>query len=186
MNIGIDIDDTVTFTYETLLNLIAIKYGMNFEKLINKKPTYDMFDNLFPNYRLFVEDNFPTVAKLVPLKKNVVEILNKLKKQGHKIIFISARNTQEYKDPYKLSYEYLKSNNIPFDKLIVNVKDKAKECVLQQIDLFIDDDTNNCKAVKKVGIETWQFSNVFTVPSNGLKRVDSWDDVYNKVQEMYT
>lgn len=185
MNIGIDIDDTVTFTYETLLNLIALKYGMNFDKLISKKPTYETFDKLFPNYRNFVEENFPTVAKLVPLKNNVVEILNKLKKQGHKIIFISARNIEEYKDPYKISYEYLKANNVPFDKLIVNCKDKAKECILQNIDLFIDDNTGNCKAVKKVGIETWQFNNVFTSPNNDMKIVDSWEDVYKRVQEMY-
>lgn len=185
MNIGIDIDDTVTFTYETLLNLIALKYGMNFDKLISKKPTYDMFDSLFPNYRLFVHETFPVMAKMVPLKSDVVEILNKLHKQGHKIIFISARNKEEYKDPYKLSYEYLKANNVPFDKLIVDVKDKAKECVLQQIDLFIDDDFRNCKAVKNVGIETWQFSNVFTIPNNDLKVVKSWEDVYKKVQEMY-
>lgn len=186
MNIGIDIDDTVTFTYETLLNLIAVKYGMNFEKLISQRPTYDMFDRLFPNYCDFVRENFSTMAKLVPLKKDVVEILNKLKKQGHKIIFITARNTQEYKDPYTLSYEYLKANNVPFDKLIVNVKDKAKECVLQNIDLFIDDNTNNCKAVKDIGIETWQFKSAFNEVDSGLKKVESWEDVYNKVQEMYT
>ena len=31
MNIGIDIDDTITYTYETMLPIIAIKYKVDME-----------------------------------------------------------------------------------------------------------------------------------------------------------
>ena len=80
---------------------------------------------------------------------------------------------------------YLKMNNIPFDKLIVNVKDKAKECVMEGIDLFIDDNTKHCKAVLKSGIPTLQFANSFVSENSKVKRVNSWDEIYQKVQEMY-
>lgn len=185
MNIGIDIDDTVTCTYETLLNLIAVRYGMNFDKIFAKRPTYDKFDELFPNYRSFVKENFPIMARMIPLREHVVETLTKLQKQGHKIIFISARNRDEYKDPYKVSYDYLKANRVPFDKLIVEVKDKAKECVLQEIDLFIDDNFMSCAEVENVGIETLQFKTIYNAKDK-FKKVESWEDVYKKVQEMYT
>lgn len=185
MNIGIDIDDTITNTYETLLPIINLKYGMSFDKILKKNPSYDMLKNILPNYNSFVMDNYTAMAKVVPLKEGVIEVLSRLKSQGHKIIFITARNNIEYNDPYELSYDYLKINKIPFDKLIVNVKDKAKECILQDIDLFIDDSTKNCKAVKSKGIETLQFGTVFTPENKHLKRVNSWEEVYNKVQEMY-
>lgn len=185
MNIGIDIDDTITYTYETLLPMIALKYGMNISKLMKQRPSYKMLSNLLPNYEEFAEANYATMAKIVPLKDGVVDILNKLREQGHKIIFITARNYIEYKDPYNLSKEYLDLNNIPYDKLIVNADDKAKHCILEGIDLFIDDNTSHCKAVQRRGIDTLQFDTIFTEKIKGLERVNNWEEVYNKVQEMY-
>lgn len=185
MNIGIDIDDTITYTYETLLPIINMKYGKQFKKLLNQNPPYEMLQNVLPEFSSFVKDNYSTMAQIVPLRSGVVDVLNKLREQGHKIIFITARNNTEYGDPYGISYNYLKLNNIPFDKLIVNVNDKAKECILQDIDLFIDDNTKNCKAVKNKGIETLQFGTIFTTINKHLKRVNSWEEVYNIVQEMY-
>lgn len=185
MNIGIDIDDTITCTYETLLPMIAFNYGMNLNKLLEQKPTYRMLRSTLPNYDNFVVNHFSSMAKIVPLKSGVREVLKRLKDEGHKIIFITSRNSLEYNDPYKLSYNYLKLNNIPFDKLIVNAKDKAKECVLEGIDLFIDDNTKHCIAVQKNGIPTLQFSNSFVRENSKLNRVNSWDEVYQKVQEMY-
>lgn len=185
MNIGIDIDDTITYTYETLLPIIAMKYGMSIEKLFKQKPTYKMLYDTLPNYDDFISNHFTAMAKVVPLRDGVVSVLSRLKEQGHKIIFISARNYDEYKEPYQLSYDYLKVQGIPFDKLIVNAKDKARECIMQGIDLFIDDNTKNCKAVKNSGIPTIQFGTMFTQEVKGLNRVNSWEEVYNKVQEMY-
>lgn len=185
MNIGIDIDDTITYTYETLLPIINMKYGMQFNKLLKQNPSYGMLHNVLPNFKSFAMDNYSTMAKIVPVRDGVVDVLNKLREQGHKIIFISARNNMEYNNPYDISLNYLKLNNIPFDKLIVNVNDKAKECILQDIDLFIDDNTKNCKAVKGRGIETLQFGTIFTPVNKHLKRVNSWEEVYNIVQEMY-
>lgn len=185
MNIGIDIDDTITYTYETLLPMIALKYGMNINKLMSQKPSYKMLSKSLPNYEEFASANYSTMAKIVPLRDGVVDILTKLREQGHKIIFITARNHTEYDNPYKLSKEYLDFNKIPYDKLIVNASDKVKYCILESIDLFIDDNTNHCKAVQRRGIDTLQFDTIFTEKIKGLERVNSWEEVYNKVQEMY-
>ena len=40
MNIGIDIDDTITDTYETLIPMVAISYGINIDKFMKKLPSY--------------------------------------------------------------------------------------------------------------------------------------------------
>lgn len=184
MNIGIDIDDTITHTYETLLPMVAVKYGMNLKKLFNQKPSYTMLRSILPNYDDFAFESFPVVAKIVPLREGVIEVLRKLREEGHKIIFITARNRREFKDPYKISYDFLEVNDIPYDKLLVNVEDKAKQCIIEGIDLFIDDNNDNCKAVNKIGIQTLQFGTLFTQKLKGIDRVENWNEVYRIVQEM--
>lgn len=184
MNIGIDIDDTITYTYETLLPMVALKYGMNLRKLQMQRPPYAMLKNILPNYDNFISESFPVVAKVAPLREGVVDVLNKLRSQGHKIIFITARNYQEYKDPYKISHEFLEAHNVPYDKLLVNVTDKAQQCIVEGIDLFIDDNNDNCRSVYKTGIDTLQFGTIFTEKIKNIDRVNTWDEVYNRVQEM--
>jgi uncharacterized HAD superfamily protein len=184
MNIGIDIDDTITHTYETFLPMVAVKYGMNLKKLQMQKPSYAMLRNILPNYDKFASENFPAVAKVVPLREGVIEVLTKLRAEGHKIIFMTARNKKEFRDPYKISYDFLSVNNVPYDKLIVDISDKAQRCIVEGIDLFIDDNNDNCRSVKKTGIETWQFGTVFTTKIKGIDRVTTWNEVYNRIQEM--
>ena len=36
------------------------------------------------------------------------------------------------------------------------------------------------------GVPTIQFGSVITTESKGLRRVDSWNEVYNIIQEMYS
>lgn len=185
MNIGIDIDDTITNTYNVLIPMIALKYGMDINKLLSQRPTYKFLNKTLPNYNLIKPDIFPAMAKIVPLKDGVVETLKKLKEEGHKIIFITARNYGEYIDPYKISLDYLNANGVPFDKLIVDCKDKGKECVINSIDLFIDDNTGNCTSVNNKGIPTLQFDAPFNKDTNKFRRVNNWEEVYQIVQEMY-
>lgn len=184
MNIGIDIDDTITNTYETLIPMIAIKYGLNLSKLLKTRPNYSMLSDIIPGYNKDKMELFTAMAKVVPLKEDVIEVLTKLREEGHKIIFITARNPLEYGDPYKISYEFLKSHNVPFDVLYTNVADKASKCVLEGIDLFIDDSARNCKAVKKRGVPTLQFDACFTEPIKDMKRVKSWKEVYQIIKDM--
>jgi len=185
MNIGIDIDDTITNTYETLIPMVAINYGLNIEEFLAKLPSYKMITGSFPNYEDFQHKYYDTVAKLVPIRPRAVEVINKLREEGHRIVFISARHYGEYTDPYKLSYDYLTEKGFKFDKLIVNTPNKAKECVLENIDLFIDDNTLNCKAVKNRGIATLQMDTIFTKGSKQIRHVGDWDEVYKIVHEMY-
>ena len=138
MNIGIDIDDTITHTYETLLPMVAIKYGMNLKKLQLQKPSYAMLRNMLPNYETFASESLPVVAKIVPLRDDVIDVLTKLREQGHKIIFITAREKM-YREPVSITEVYIEKNGIMYDKLITNATDKAVICKNENIDLFIDD-----------------------------------------------
>lgn len=184
MNIGIDIDDTIVNTYETLLKLISMKYGYDYNKFINKKMNYTEIYNSLNNFNKVNKDLFSIMVKSVKLKDNVIEVLNKLKKDGHKIIFITARNYGDYDDPYGVTLEYLNKNNIPYDKIIVNMEKKDKVCIDEKIDLFIDDNTKHCRDVSNVGIKTLQFDALFNENINEFPKVYSWNQVYDIVNRL--
>lgn len=183
MRVGIDIDDTITHTYETLLPMVAVRYGISLSKLYEELPTYKKLDRMFPDYAHFVSESLPVCAKLTPLRDGVLDILDKLKNEGHEIVFITARNPKEYVAPYKISYDFLKVNNVPYDKLLVSVQRKDQQCLLEKIDVFIDDNSDNCRAVYKVGIDTLQFGTIFNKKLKNIERVESWQEVYNYIQE---
>lgn len=178
MKIGIDIDDTITNTYEILVKLIAEKYNLDAEEILERKPNYDeLYDNL-PNFDKVRKEIFMKMASTVPLKENVSEVLTKLKEHGNEIIFITARSNVEYDDPYQVSYDYLTKNKVPFDKLYVNVLDKGIKCVEENIDVFIDDDDTHCIKVTDKNIHTLQFDSLKSIEILGIERVYSWKEIY--------
>jgi len=181
MNIGIDIDDTIVNTYERLLQLICMKYDINFNELISKKLPYKEIYNILPNFDTIRKDLFPIMAKCVHLKENVKEVLTKLKCDGHKIIFITARDFDDYSNPYDITINYLERNDIPYDKLFINVKNKGEKCIEEEIDLFIDDNMGNCRDVMDVGVKTYQFDAIFTSNVEGATRVYSWNEIYDLI-----
>jgi len=178
MKIGIDIDDTITNTYEILVKIIAEKYNLDANEILERKPDYDELRNSLPNFDTVKKVISSTAAPIVPLKEDVVEVLTKLKEEGNEIIFITARNSEEYDDPYQISYDYLVKNKVPFDKLYANVLDKGAKCVEENIDIFIDDDSTHCIKVADKNIKTLQFDSPKTIEILDIKRVYSWKEIY--------
>ena len=102
---------------------------------------------------------------------------------GNYIFVISARDNNLYTDAYKTTMKQLNKNNICCDKLICTF-DKAKICVNEQIDLFIDDSIENCKKVSDMGIKTLLFNSKGNKNLNtDLNRVNSWKEIYEYILE---
>ena len=184
MNIAIDIDDTITDTYEYMLPLIAINYNLDIKKLWSNKPSYKELSKTLPNYQDFIQNNYHILANIVPVKEGAIKVLKKLRSEGHKIFIITARNTEEYSNPYKLTYDYLVSKGIPFDKLITNVANKGLQCANEGIDIFMDDSTKNCKSAMKYNINTYQFKSNFSSPEDKIPRVNNWEEFYNIISNL--
>lgn len=178
MKIGIDIDDTITNTYQTLLTIIAMKYGVNYKELINENLSYDEVSNKFDNFNKNIKDLFYIMAKSVTLKENVKEIITMLKNEGHKIILITARNYDEYDNPYEITLDYLNKKDIPFDELHINILEKGVFCKENNIDLFIDDNVNHCNKVKEQGVKTIQFDTDFSDKVKDVLHVTNWNQIY--------
>lgn len=182
MKIGIDVDDTITNTYEFLIKVVAEHYKMDYDELLNRNLGYDYFFNNdeFPDYTFFVDRKYDDLAPKFPIKEDASEYLNMLHEQGNEIVIITARHYGEYEDPYNLTFNYLTKNNIPFDKIVVGAFDKAKVVLDEQIDLFIDDSIGNCNKVLETGIDVLLFDARFNKNSE-LKRVNNWKDVYELI-----
>ena len=182
MRVGIDIDDTICNTFDVFLPYICKFYNLDYATLKKEKLNYNFFSNTYDDYYIIAKDICKKIVPTLSLRRGVVKYLNKIKKLGCDIVFITARNSIEYDNPYQISYDYLVKNNIPFDALITDVSDKGEACLEEKIDIFFDDDIDNYNIVKKRGIDTY----LFTIESNkkykNVSRVKDFRQIYKIVK----
>ena len=190
MIIGIDIDDTITD-----LSDIFLKYATLFNKENEidfkiDKTQWDL-DKAFgwnnDDFMKFSKKYLEILLNEAKPKKGCVDVINKLREDGHKIVIITARNSEELIDPYEFTKNWLELNNIGFDKLVVNSNKKEEDCINNKIDVFIDDRPENCENVyKKLHIPVFLFDSVYnTNDKNSLiERVFSWEEVYSKIRSI--
>lgn len=185
MRIGIDIDDTICDTWEFLIPYLSKHFNVDILELKNSnKIYYEACNCTFLEYCNFIKQHSKIWALQYQLKPNVKEVIEKLKQEGHTIIFITARSINGYDDPYQTSLEYLNKNSISFDKLIVNKSDKASVCLEEKIDLFIDDSVSNCKSVSALNIDVLLFATNHNKNFSKFKKVYNWLEIYNEIEKV--
>lgn len=119
------------------------------------------------------------------LRDGLIECLNDFINNNIEIIIITARNNTYYKDALNMTLEWLKKEKIPYSKLIINAQNKAKICQDEQIDIFLDDDINNCLKVYNQGIKTYIMDNNDNYLNNKeIIRVKDFNE-FNKCVKKY-
>lgn len=195
MNIGIDIDNTLTDIEKELFdaaNSYTKKLRPSFKYVEQQK--YDGFTNMadfyssifgwnddeiehfFRNQRLEVVDN----AKP---RENAKEVIQKLKEEGNNIYIITARTTRFDDIPYERAKNWLDKNGIAYDKLMVEATDKAKVCYDLNIELFIDDQLNNCINLANNGIHTIRLTDSIKIYDN-IVNIKNWNDIYEYISKL--
>jgi uncharacterized HAD superfamily protein len=195
MNIGIDIDDTISDTYEYLAGGIY-KYSKEVLKR-DIEPNYSenhAYYNLPAVWNMSKEEDeyfwdnyYIDIIKKVKPKKDVVQIIKKIKEKGHNIILITARIEDKKEDITEVTKNWLNENGIIFDKLIVNVNDKLEMAKKENISIFIDDNIRNCSMVASSGyIKTYMFTTVANkhYENENIKRVNSWKEIYDEIKDI--
>lgn len=180
MRVGIDIDDTICNSRKVLIPFLSKTLGIKYKKV--KKEEYEYFKEKYKNYFEVAKDNYDTLVMNIKLKPGTIKYLNKIKKRGHEIIFLTSRYYKEFKNPYETTYTYLKNNNIPFDKLILCADDKGKICKEEKIDIFFDDNFKNYISVKNTGIDVYLMDDIPNIKIKGVKRIFSVRDMYLKIK----
>lgn len=193
MNIGIDIDDTICNTYETTIpylknymeNKLGIDFKMDFSSMVDYYNLSARFNITREEDMAFWYDYFVKITEEVKPKENAVEVIRRLKEEGHNIYIVTARFTVPEIDIKELTRQWLVKNGIVFDKLIINSHNKLEIAQRENIDLFFDDSIRNCSMLSEGNIETYMYSTEYNeiYKNDKVKRVSSWDEFYRCIKE---
>lgn len=194
MNIGIDIDDTISKTFEYSYPLskeytkkVLNREGLSIEEVSANSHQYLKVINEWSNEEAdnFWAENYKTIIQNVKIKEDVVDILKKLKSDGHQIYLITARTKDNSFDVALETQKWLEKNGVIYDDLIIDALEKDEIAKAKNIDLFIDDSFTNCKAVTNIGIKSYLVDSPVNkgLEDNEISRVFSWDEIYKKINE---
>lgn len=183
MIIGVDIDDTITDSWEAVIPYYSKMFNISEEELHKSKPYHNSISHLISReeyYKVMV----PVYDEAIPrvnLKKHVKETIDKLYELGCKVIFITSRGI-DHTDPYKDSKDYLDKYHIKYEKIIIGASNKAKVCQEENVSIFIDDSIRHCQEVSELGIDTLLFEAYYNKDYDGVKHVKSWDEIYEYIK----
>ena len=195
MNIGIDIDDTTLYTINSMikyadiydiqtlgrngtngnLGLIQNRYYLKILYGWDDKTKSDFFNTYYKN---ILEE-----CTEIP---NASKTIRKLKEEGNKIHFVTARITSIPNcDTEEITKRTLQNNNIPYDNLIINASDKLTVCQENGIQIFIEDSFDTCKELEEHGIKTYLMTTRMNknIDAGNIERINSWDELYLKFHE---
>ena len=192
MRIGIDIDNTITDIQEQL-NQAAYDYAIRLGKDINKNIEVEDSKNdgniykkkynfTYEELKYFLGNIQEEITNNAVPRENAVEVIRKLKEEQNEIYIITARDNEFHDDPYMLSKNWLDKNQIVYNKLIVNARNKDIVCKEEKIDIFIDDQLGNCLKVANIEIETIRFTSEKEKYDN-IVNISSWNDVYEYIRK---
>lgn len=190
MNIGIDIDDTITKTTEEV-DIWAKEYTQN---VLNRKfelQKIEIFDPMWARhlYNWTVEEDkkfwdlyYEKIMANVKPKEDAVNIINSLAK-NNEIIIITARWDRESGIISKITKEWLEDNNIKYSKLFIGHIDKRNIVKENNIELFIDDSYTTCKEISNLGIRTMMMDSRINkeFKDETIERVFSWREIENNL-----
>ncbi len=185
MNIAIDIDDTLTLSFDYFLPFVAEFFGVDVEDLKKRNISYGNLPDEWKKDELaFCQAYYDRVVPATPFKEDALFGVNALREMGHKIFIITARNTELYTDPYKTTMEELKNGGIMYDKLICTL-DKGTACEQENISLLIDDSITNCNSAKEHGVNALLFTSKANKDTETtFTRVSCWKDVIDIVSQL--
>ncbi len=174
MKIGIDIDNTMTNSSQK-----AEEYYINSEYKVNGVNSFR--DLPETDRRSFLDKYNKKIMKETTLKEGVKEVFEYLNNKDHEIIIITRRGYKEAAILKDITLEYLENNNLKYDKIYFEAKNKGPICLQEKIDLFIDDHLFNLDDVNKYDIPCL----LFGIKENEHKYdyVTTWAEVLDYIIE---
>ena len=121
--IAIDIDDTLTDTSASIRKCVE-EYANDYEDGHILTERKDTIIRGFFDHDVIVQfflDHGKELANNAEVREDAKEVIEKLRQEGHEIIFLTARSNQYYTDAHKFCEDYLNRKNVPFDKIITGV-----------------------------------------------------------------
>lgn len=185
MNIAVDIDDTLTNSFDYFMPFIAEYLGVELSELKRRNVSYSNLPEKWRGNEVdFCRKYYDRIVSDTTFKPDAALGMRQLHELGHRIIIITGRSELLYTDPYKTTIEELAHGDIEYDSLICTMK-KAEACLSENISVMIDDLPKNCDAVRACGITPILFNS----PANRdtkvpYRRVSTWAEAVDAVKEI--
>ncbi len=188
MNIGIDIDNTITNTAPILkkyckeYNDTVVKRGLEMHE--TGAASFDLYDWTQEENMDFCVKYLEEVVLQAEVKENAKEVIQKLKNEGHQINIISSRAFPMFKTPYETTEKFLKEKGIVYDKLLVGKIEKRSSCIENQLDVLIEDEVKYINEMSEF-MNVFVFDAVYNKQCSGknITRVYNWLEIYDKINE---
>ena len=190
-----DIDGTLTNINDWMIKR-AVKYAENSNIKLNVYDEFYTYDKMFDwsedDLQSFLFENFKDYLTEEMPDDNSAEILDKLKEEGHEIIFVTARGTYEPELKVvdadltdNLTMKWLDKNNYHYDKVVIRARNKIKALEEEKLDMFIDDvDTNVYALSKYIPVIVLSRKYNTSVQGENITRANSWDEIYKIIKSM--
>ncbi len=193
MRIGIDIDGVLTNIEEFIADYeVKFCYENNLSYRVNLNE-YDEAKALgisAENCEKFWNKYLKYYATEYRARDFASEVIKKLKEDGHEIYIVTARNEwgligDDYGKMKEFVKEWLKKNNIYYDKIVHTEETKLPYCVGNYIDIMIEDKPENVKEIStKMPVLCYNSNYNADIKGKNITRVYSWYDIYNKINQM--
>lgn len=193
MRIGIDIDG-VLIDYEQFVTDYGTKFCTNHHLPLTINPWHydegEVFGWTEEQTNKFWNEYLVYYATEYPARVFASEVIHKLKEEGHEIYIVTARNEYGMPETHRgkmkiLVEEWLKQNNIFYDKIVYTEGNKLKYCVGSYIDLMIEDSPKNIKEIStKLPVLCFDCKYNQEIRNKNITRVYSWYDIYDKIKKM--
>lgn len=183
MNIAIDIDDTLTDSFDYFQPYVAEYFASDTETLRQRDISYSNLPEEWKRDELgFCRRYFDRVVPDTPFKPDAAASVRKLRSAGHRIVIITGRTDLLYTDPYATTEEELRRGGIEYDKLICTF-DKGGACRAENISVIVDDMIANCDAAEAAGIPAIVFDSKANRDDETLhRRAADWNAVLHEIE----
>ena len=181
MNIGIDIDGVLLDTEDWFRSYAHI-YDLDHKNSGIVNPQEFLFQRQFDWDDDTVAEYIRTYGiksmEQAPLKACARVVLDRLREAGHKLIIITARGKWG-QDELLVTKQFLDNLGFEFDKVYLNIMDKATICKQENIDYMIDDSPYNVHTLRENGIKTLYFRDVNRekITEDNVFEVNSWGEI---------
>lgn len=196
MRIGIDIDGVLTDIEQWQLDYGSKFYFEKYGKEIQNNEGYETTEIFKVDSKLddeFWTEYFKDYSINVDVRKLASEVIKKLKQDGNEIYIITARGSflshsasvMSIEENKNIVLEWLRKNEIEYDKIIFSPEDKLSICLENNIDVMIEDKVDNINKIStRIPVICFHAGYNKNCKGNNIFRCYSWYDIYSKISSI--
>lgn len=188
--VGVDIDGVLADYPRSFVEFINEELGTDYDA--DKVRNYNIYEELGINTEMgvYLKDKYRQSGqkRYIPVIEGAKEMLQGLRKQGYKIVILTARPYKKYNRIFSDTIEWLKNNDLVYDAIIFDEEKEErllKEFGTNRVEFFIEDVAKNANAISNLGAKCFLVDRPYNQDAelkDNVTRIDSVKEVLNYVK----